>query len=122
MNATNIQSNLKQIERTFQVALFNETRELKANGFQFTGQPEPTRFHANGVVAVRYRTSRKLHLASVEIETKPEEVERLTKHPFNWRKGDGIAYRVTGFRSFGNFRSVLIPLDWADKFTPDRFA
>jgi hypothetical protein len=121
MNATNIQSNLKMVERTFTVALFNETRELKATGFQFTGQPEPTRFNANQAVAVRYRTSRKLHHASVEIETKPEEVERLTTK-FGWRKGDGIAYRVTGHRNFGNFRSVLIPLGWADKFTPDRFA
>lgn len=122
MNTTNIQSNLKMIERTFSVTLFKETREVKANGFQFTGQPEPTRFTANGLVAVRYRTGNKIHKASIEIETKPEEVERLTGRQFNWTKGDGIAYRITGYRSYGNFRSSLIPLGWADKFNPEQFA
>lgn len=117
MNATNY----TMVERTFQVALFNETRELKANGFQFNGQPEPTRFMANRVIALRYRTSRKLHYGSVEIETKPEEVERLTSK-FGWRKGEGYAYRITSFRNYGNFRSVMIPLGWADKYPQEKFA
>jgi hypothetical protein len=110
-------------ERTFQVTLFNETREVKAAGWRFgENAPEPTRFHANRTIAIRYRTSRKLHYGSVEIETKPEEVERLSKHPFNWHKGDGFVYRVSAFRNYGNFRSALIPLGWADKYPQERFA
>lgn len=115
-------ANVKQIERTFTVNLFYETRQIKASAFQFDlTKPEPTRFMANRVVAGRYRTGSKLHHMDIEVETDPVEVDRLVGQ-FRWNRATGCAYRVTYMRSHGNFRSTMTPLGWADKFEASKFA
>ena len=128
MNAANIQAlvmrKVQKFDRTFPVTLFNETREVAASGYGFGENApllEPTRFSTKLIIALRYRTGKKLHLGSIEIETNPEEVERLTRKS-GWKKGNGFAFRITSSRHYGNFRSGLFPVGWADKYPQKSYA
>ena len=108
--------------RTFQVTLFNETREVSALPLGSGG----TRFLAVALLAGRYRTGRRLHRSDIEIETDPVEVARLTQHQFGWSCGrddsGAFAFRIYSSRDFGNPFSQVRAVGWADKYPQSRFA
>lgn len=116
MNETELKTTAPaRLTRTFTVTLFGETRNVTATAFLFAAtKPETvTNYRAYGALLGCYRTGKQLHSTDLEFETDPTKVERLTKGPFFWKKGDGFAFRAWSFRQYGNFRSTIRPVSWS---------
>jgi hypothetical protein len=112
---------MNTIERTFTINLFRAPRELTARAVRTNEGPSKTRFFVPNVIAIAYLTGRKIHIADIQIETDPAEVEHLVRTQ-DWRQGDGFAFYIDCIRKHGRSYSRLCPVGWLDQFPREDWA